>query len=92
MKEISLQLKIESNGDIVFDNLTDSKNFIIDYSTKKISAKSLFDAIEYTIDAKYIFSKDVINTNDSRMKEYFEEVKQIITDICSSINNINFPV
>lgn len=91
MKEISLQLKIESNGDIIFSNITDNKNFTIDYSAKKVSAKSIFEAIEYSNDAKYIFVTEVIETTDTRMMEYFEEVKNVITDICLSINTVNFP-
>ena len=91
MKETNLQLQLAESGDFIFQNVTDDLSFTVEYATKKLSAKSLFETLAYTQDSKYLFLEDIIKTDEVKMKENFVEIKNVITDICDSITEINFP-
>lgn len=90
MREIKLKAKIKENGDFELSNLTDNKSFMVEYSSKKLSAKTLYETINYSVDVNYIFDEDEIEASDQRMNEYFQEVRSLIMEIITSINELNF--
>lgn len=91
MKEIKIQFELKESGDILFKNLTDDKTFTIDFLTKKMSAKLLYDALAYSKESIYVFDEDQVHSGEKRKLEIFVEVKDVIVDICCSINKINSP-
>lgn len=91
MKEIKIQFELKESGDVVIANRTENKIYTIDFEEKKLTAATLYDTLTYNAESKYVYLDDQLMTDDVTKNSYFCEVREVIKDICGSINKINFP-
>lgn len=87
MEKTKINLIMESNGNINISNELDKKSTTINFSSKELNAKNLYDLLNYCINKQYEISTN-IDSVDGIFKEYFNEVIDLFNKIVDEINNI----
>lgn len=88
MIEINVNLTINEEGNILIECGTENK-YNINFDNKIINAQSIYNLLDYNPNYIYKLSSNIDEVKDARMKEYFEDVYDLIQKIISDINELN---
>ncbi len=88
MIEISVKLKMGGEGNILIECGTENK-YTINFEDKIINAQSIYNLLNYKPEYIYKVSSNIEDIEDNRMKEYFEDVIDLIQKIVRDINELN---
>jgi hypothetical protein len=83
-----IKVKMETNKDIKITNAETGNDYIIKYDDKKISAKSIYQILNYSVGQKYSPKNDSGEIADDKDKKYFEGVYEMISNILKEISDI----
>lgn len=88
MIEINVDLTMEEEGNILIECGTENK-YTINFEDKIINAQKVYNLLDYKSEYIYKLSSNVEDIEDIRMKEYFEDVIDLLQKITNDINELN---
>lgn len=88
MIEINVKLTMSKEGNILIECGTENK-YTINFEDKIINAQKVYNLLDYKPEYIYKLSSNVADIEDDRMKEYFEDVIDLIQKITNDINGLN---
>lgn len=88
MNEMTINLNIDSEKNIVIKNSITENSYIIEYNTKEITAQGIYDVLSYKPNAIYKIENNIEKVTDENTKVYFQDVIDLVKTIIDDINVI----
>lgn len=87
MTEIDINLTISLEGDILIE--CGEKNYSINFDDKTINAQKVYDLLNYKSQNRYTIKSNIDSVQNMRIKEYFEDVINLMKNIKDDINELS---
>lgn len=81
--------KDDNSNDIIITNTTTSSEINIDYDSKTLDAKDIYDLLGFSIEYEYEVENAIEETSDKNLNIYFDSICTLISDICKEINSLD---
>lgn len=88
MEEIVINLSIDKCNNITVENSKTKKNFIIEYTSKILSAQDVYDVFNFEKGNNYNIKSDIEKVTDERIKEYYADIINLFDDIKKELNEL----
>lgn len=88
MNEMTINLNIDSEKNIVIKNSITENSYIIEYNTKEITAQGIYDVLSYKPNNIYKIENNIEKVTDENTKVYFQDVIDLVKTIIDDINVI----
>lgn len=88
MEEIVINLSIDKDNNITVENSKTKKNFIIEYTSKILSAQDVYDVFNFEKGNNYNIKSDMEKVTDERIKEYYADIINLFDDIKKELNEL----
>lgn len=88
MNEMTINLNIDSEKNIVIKNSITENSYIIEYNTKEITAQGIYDVLSYKPNTIYKIENNIEKVTDENTKVYFQDVIDLVKTIIDDINVI----
>lgn len=88
MIEINVDLTIDDDGNILII-CGEDKDYTINFEDKTINAQKVYDLLDYDLEKRYIITSNLESVEETRMKEYFEDVVNLFKKIVDDVNSLN---
>lgn len=88
MEEIVINLSIDKGNNITVENSKTKKNFIIEYTSKILSAQDVYDVFNFEKGNNYNIKSDIEKVTDERIKEYYADIINLFDDIKKELNEL----
>lgn len=90
MTKITIRIaKDDNSNDVIITNTTTSAKIIIDYTSKILDAKDIYNLLGFDIEYEYEVEKAIEETDDKNLNTYFGNICTLISDICKEINSLD---
>ena len=88
MNEMTINLNIDSEKNIVIKNSITENSYIIEYNTKEITAQGIYDVLSYKPNTIYKIENNIEKVTEENTKIYFQDVIDLVKTIIDDINVI----
>jgi len=88
MNEMTINLNMDSEKNIVIKNSITENSYIIEYNTKEITAQGIYDVLSYKPNTIYKIENNIEKVTDENTKVYFQDVIDLVKTIIDDINVI----
>lgn len=88
MEKIVINLSIDKDNNITVENIKTKKNFIIEYTSKILSAQDVYDVFCFEKGNNYDIKSDIDKVTDERIKEYYIDIINLFDDIKKELNEL----
>lgn len=88
MNEMTINLNIDSEKNIVMKNSITENSYIIEYNTKEITAQGIYDVLSYKPNTIYKIENNIEKVTDENTKVYFQDIIDLVKTIIDDINVI----
>lgn len=88
MEEIVINLSIDKGNNITVENSKTKKNFIIEYTSKILSAQDVYEVFNFEKGNNYNIKSDIEKVTDERIKEYYADIINLFDDIKKELNEL----
>ena len=88
MKEMTINLTMNEEKNIVIKNISNEKFFTILYDNKTITASSIYEMLTYEPNVIYDIESNIDDIVDENDKIYFSDVISLIKAITDEINEM----
>lgn len=88
MNEMTINLNMDSEKNIVIKNSITENSYVIEYNTKEITAQGIYDVLSYKPNTIYKIENNIEKVTDENTKVYFQDVIDLVKTIIDDINVI----
>lgn len=88
MEEIVINLSIDKDNNITVENSKTKKNFIIEYTSKILSAQDVYDVFSFEKGNNYGIKSNIDKVTDERIEEYYVDIINLFDDIKKELNEL----
>ena len=88
MNEMTINLNIDIQKNIIIKNSITGNSYTIEYNTKEITAQGIYDVLSYKPNTIYKIENNIENVTDENTKTYFQDVIDLVKTIINDINDL----